>query len=122
MADIEIKNAIIKSTHLGKEDHGIMSAMVTLDYGGAQQGFGGYCLDTYDEKKKKRVGTEYGMRFIMELMAAVGVEKWEDLPGTHVRVKAEYAHIHAIGHIIHDSWFSPEDLGKFNKVKKHGKT
>ena len=119
MTEIKIKNAIIKSTHLGKEDHGIMSATVILDYGGAQQGFGGYSLDAFNEKKDKRVGGEYGMRFIMELMEAVGVTKWEDLPGTHVRVKCELSKVHEIGHILRDNWFNPEDLSK--EMNLHGK-
>ena len=38
----------------------------------------------------------------------VGVEKWEALPGEHIRVKCEHSKAHEIGHILEDKWFSPE--------------
>ena len=38
----EIRNAVIQSTMLGYEDHGILTCFLHLDYSGAGQGFGGY--------------------------------------------------------------------------------
>ena len=40
----EEKNAVIHSLHLGSDDHGGMTIVVTLDFGGTRQGFGGYAL------------------------------------------------------------------------------
>lgn len=103
MSKIEVKNARIESTHLGKEGHGIMTCMIMLDYGGAGQGFGGWSL-----------GGEWGMEYINKVLEVTGVECWEDLPGTHVRVKAEQMKVHAIGHILRDKWFDPaEDLKEY---------
>ena len=104
---MEEKNAIIKSTKLGKEDHGIMSFMLHLDYGNSGQGAGGYALDTPIRKNNefiKRIGSAAGMSLIMEVLKVVGVENWEDLSGTHIRVRAEHSKVYAIGHIMKDDW------------------
>ena len=106
--DRKVANAVIDGTHLGNEDHGIMTAYVYLDYGGNYQGFGGYGLDTYEQKDKRRVGTAYGMEFVIRILKTVGVSKWEDLVGKHVRVDQEHGKVHGIGNIIKDVWFYPE--------------
>lgn len=114
---METRNAIIESTRLGPEDHGIFSAYLTLNYGGSGQSFGGYALDRHNghrDLRSERVGTAYGMEFIRRVMAVVGVSKWEDLKGKHVRAVMEHDKIHSIGHIIEDRWFTPErDLAAF---------
>jgi len=112
---IETRNATIKSTMLGYEDHGIFTAILNLDYGGAGQGFGLCFLDAYNDKTKEREGTAFGMQFIIEVMKVVGVESWESLKGKHCRVKADYEKVHAIGHFLKDEWFSPQDL--YDKFK-----
>lgn len=110
----ETVNAKITSTALGPESHGIFSAYLHLDYGGAGQAFGGYALDSWDEAKKERIGTAYGAEFVRRVLATVGVEKWESLTGKHIRVKRTFEKVHAIGHIIEDRWFEPEkDLAHF---------
>jgi len=114
---MEIKNAIIEKTTLGKEDHGIMTAFLTLNYGGSGQGFGGYSFDRYDKKQKRRIGSSYGCEFIMRVLKVVGVNNWEDLEGKHIRVKADSGKVYAIGNIIEDEWFSPEDLYEELKEK-----
>ena len=99
MRDIEIKNARIDSTFLGKEDHGIPSFNVGLDYGGSHQGFGGYDLRFY------------GIKPIMRILEVLGVESWEKLKGTPCRAKCEYTKVHAIGHFIEDRWYEVEREG-----------
>ncbi len=83
--------AKIKSTMLGIEDHGILSCMIQVEYGGGSgQGIGGYCLDAplrgADGKFIKRVGTAYGMEFVARIMRACGVSKWEKLVGRTIFV------------------------------------
>jgi hypothetical protein len=99
----EIRNAKITHTFLGREDHGIMTCFLHLDYGGAGQGFGGY---NFNSK------TFYGMHFIQEILNTLGVDTWEELPGTCLRVESDYGRIYRIGHLIEDKWFRPEDLYK----------
>lgn len=92
----EIKNGTIEQTFLGQEGHGIPSCMITIDLGGSAQGFGGYDLRVW------------GIKFIDRTLAVLGVDCWEHLVGKHVRVRADYNKIYAIGHIVKDDWFEPE--------------
>ncbi len=112
----EIKNAKITSTMLGREDHGILTAFVYLDYGGASQGFGGYAFDGYDKATKERYGHRFGMDFIAAVLATVGVETWEKLPGKVCRVRADFGKVYTLGNFLTDTWFDPEEL--FAKLKE----
>jgi hypothetical protein len=80
--------AKITSTSLGWEDHGIFTVWLNLDYGGSGQGAGGYALDQplrdKNDKFIKRTGTASGMDFIIGIIRACGVEKWEDVEGRTV--------------------------------------
>lgn len=118
----KIYNAKILKTTLGKEDHGIMTCWIHIEYERGGQAFGGHALDQYDEKKRVRVGTQYGLDYIMGILRAVGVDSWEQLPGKHVRIEAEQAKIHKIGHIIKDLWFKPVVEEKRDMIEKQGET
>lgn len=96
---METKNARIRSTFLGKEDHGIPTAIVSLDYGVSVQGFG-----THDLRYEK-----YGIPYLMSILETLEVDSWEKLPGTFCRAKADGGKVYAIGHIIKDQWFCPEE-------------
>lgn len=78
--------ATICKTTLGMEDHGCMTFYLHCEWPGAGIGIGGYVLDLYDKVKKVRVGSAYGLDVIKQVLATVGVERWEDLPGSHVIV------------------------------------
>ena len=109
---IETRNARITGTTLGVEDHGIFSCMLHLDYGGAMQGFGGFSLDEpikdANGKFLRRQGSALGAEFLMRVLAVTGASSWEKLPGTPVRVRADYNKVYAIGHYIEERWFYPE--------------
>jgi len=94
-----MKNAKIDGTMLGYE-RGILTFMIYLDYGdGGMQGFGGYAL-----------GKEYTTTVIKGILEAVGVDTWEKLKDTHVRVVLDPGvnpKIIKIGHILDDKWFDP---------------
>lgn len=76
--------AKITETHLGWQDHGILTAMIHLSYGGGSMQWtpGHFCDETlgHDADFKRR-GTAYGMEFIARLMRACGVNQWENLKG-----------------------------------------
>jgi hypothetical protein len=64
------------------EDHGILTCMLYLNKeGGLHQGFGGYSLDGYNEKLKRRVGTAGGMDFILRLLQVFGVSNPDEFTG-----------------------------------------
>lgn len=110
---METINARIKSTMIGYEDHGIMTAYLMLEYDGCGQGFGGYGLDEPGLDGGDRMPTIYCGAFIQEVLKAVGVSKWEDLPGKIIRVKKKdkwNGSILAVGNVIEDKWFYPENM------------
>jgi hypothetical protein len=107
--EVETKNAKITGTSLGYEDHGILTAMLHLDYGGSGQGFGGYQLDSYSKELGGRIPHKACGLFIQRVLEVVGVDKWEDLNGKHIRVQSTWDKVHAIGHILNDKWFIPEE-------------
>ena len=81
------ENAKIISTMLGIEDHGIFTLCVTVDYGGGScQGVGGYSLDWHDDNLDYRPSDGKAIAFIRKFIEVAGVDMWEDLNGSHVRV------------------------------------
>lgn len=121
MDKIEIKNALIDGTMLGWEDHGILTFSIGLDYGDSgHQGAGLYALDEVEKDAKgkfvRRNGSAAGMQLIAELMRVVGVSKWEDLKGEHVRVKADYSKVYAIGHLLKNDWLDFESFWSTHRL------
>lgn len=108
----EIVNAKITSTNLGNEDHGIFSFWLNLELDGGGVGFGGYALDSYDKEKSARVGVAMSIDLIKKIMEVVGVEKWEDLKGKHIRVDTEGwgGKALGIGNLMKDKWFYPKEF------------
>jgi hypothetical protein len=104
---METRNATIKSTFLGYEDHQILTCFLNLDYGDSGQSFGGYALDAYDKDKDDRVATVACGTWIKEILEVVELKSWEKLPGTHIRVKQDNGRVYAIGHLLKDKWFEP---------------
>lgn len=97
-------NAIIESTMLGIEDHGMMTCFIYLKQESMNQGFGGYRLDAPNNE-----GSELGTFWVKRILETVGVYQWEDLKGKHVRVVGKnFGYIEGIGHIIEDKWFYPK--------------
>lgn len=99
------KNAIIESVSLSIADHGMLSGWLKLNYGGAGQGFGGYCL--FSPSKPKSIDHAYAGRFIWRCCQIGGVTEWEKLPGRVIRVRGGSSGIVAIGHAINNDWYAP---------------
>ena len=89
-------NGTIKSTLITRS-HNIPTCMLNIDLGNSGQGFGGHSLEYY------------GVDYLFKIMDVVGVNAWEDLKGKHVRVRSENGLLVAIGHIIKDVWYEPQE-------------
>ena len=116
---METKNAIIESTTLGYADHDVLSFWLMLDYGGTGQGFGGFALDG-PGKNGHRVGCAFGLEAIMGVLTTLGVDTWEKLPGTPLRVRGDLglgsSKIDAIGHLLKDQWLDLSELAARHKM------
>lgn len=113
---MEIKNAKISSTMLGREDHGIMTFIIYIDACDFSCGVGGYCLDEFNPATQTRVFRAESMEVISKILEVVGVDKWEDLPGKYIRF--EYngfgSNVTKIGNIIEEKWIDFKEF--FGKV------
>ena len=107
-----IKNAKITSTMLGREDHGIMTFMIYIDAGDFSCGVGGFCLDEFNTTTQTRVFRVESMEVISKILDVVGVDKWEDLPGKHIRFEdvGWGSTVTKIGNIITDKWFDMREF------------
>ena len=108
-----IKNAVIKSTMLGREDHGIMTFMIYIQFdNGVGCGVGAYALDGYDKESKTRVFRAESMEAISKILDVVGVDTWEELPGKYIRFEDNGwgSIITKIGNIIEDKWFDMKEF------------
>lgn len=105
---MEILNAQITSTKLGREDHGIMTFMIFVKTEFYSVGVGGFGLDRYDRENENRVFSSAGLEAISKILEVVGVDSWEDLPGKYIRIKDNGlgTPIEEIGNLIEDKWFN----------------
>ena len=107
---IETKNAVIESVSITNDDHGLLSAWLSLSYGGTGQRFGGYCLYLPKDFKHHNLrGPNYAGHFIWRVMEIAGVSEWSKLQGKTIRVQADHSKAHAIGHIVKNDWFNPSE-------------
>lgn len=72
----------------GERSHGVLTAQLTVDYGGSSQSIGNYNLGG---------PTSFGIQFVAKVIAAVGVGSWEELKGRTILVVEEVEYGRVIG-------------------------
>ena len=93
---MSVVNAKIERTMIGKEGHGIPTCNIMFTWSSSGQSFGGYDM-RHDAHKE----------FIQNVIDVAGVDTWEDLPGTFMRIDWTNERILSIGHIVENKWFRP---------------
>lgn len=84
------KLAKVTKASLEIKERGILNFWIFVDYDdGLSQGVGGICLDTYDEKRKERVGTAYGCEMIRQLLLLFNVNCFSEMKGKTIYVIGE---------------------------------
>lgn len=109
MVDMEIKNAQITGTMLGREDHGIFTFMIYVKFDSCVScGIGGYALDYYDRESDKRAYSAKSLEAVSKILDVVGVDRWEHLNGKYIRIKDNGwgSTIDEIGNLMEDKWFN----------------
>lgn len=106
----KIENALIEKADLSMADHGCLTLAITLQGFGWGVVYGGYCLGHGYLGATEFDGSASGLESIMRIMDVVGVERFQDLKGKHVRVatKGWGNTVKIIGNIIQDKWFDIE--------------
>jgi len=69
---LETEIAKVERFHLGQEDHGLFTVELTFGGSGWGQGISPHSLDEYNSELKKRVGTAFGMDYIMAVVNRLG--------------------------------------------------
>ncbi len=87
---LSAEHMTIKSTFLGREDHGFLTFTLNCEGNSTSIGVGGYTLDSAPTSPGgSRVPTAQGLALVYAVIATAGVESWEKLPGTRVLVLFE---------------------------------
>lgn len=79
----EAELMICDKVEFGKGYHGILTLYIHLKNGCSHQVYGGYCLDDFNKKKDKRVGSAFGTGVIVELLNWVGKENLDEIKGMY---------------------------------------
>ena len=96
----ELHPAVIESTSLGYEYHGIFTYILNVSYGGSAQGIGQMCMDepAGERYSGERRGTAYGHDLIIRTLSVVGVDAWEQLKGKSLyAIKDDRGHYYVAG-------------------------
>lgn len=107
-----IKNGRIIETMLGREDHGILTFKIYVEYECCSiRGIGGFALDQRDSETGRLIFKASGLAAISKVLEVVGVKTWEDLPNKYIRFdydRSDFS-ITKIGHITEDKWVDLRD-------------
>ncbi len=104
---METKNAVITDVSITSDDHGFLSAELTLDYGRRNQRFVWHALYLQKSFEMHKQESNLVGYFLWRVMLTAGVTQWNDLIGKAIRVKVKDNDVYSIGHIVKNEWFCP---------------
>ena len=105
----EIENAKIVSTELAIVN-GALVGWIHLKFDCGGVGFGGRVLST----ESTDMSNGFGAQWIHQIIKTVGVNSWEELVGSYVRIMHTGwgGKVIKIGNILEDNWFSQDELAE----------
>ena len=113
-----IGNSQITSADISMREHGVLDMYMCLS-GQVNVCFGGYVLGKgyLDADEDYFKGSAAGLEYIMRVMDVVGVERFQELEGSYIRVahKGLGNTVKIIGNITKDKWFDAESFFKDKK-------
>jgi hypothetical protein len=106
---------LIRKAFLGYESHGYLTFVIEFTFGITQQIFGNYVVGVPDDKMD--IHPKYlGMKAIMKILDAVGVNNWNDLVGKECWVRRDkfgvIEEIEAPMYRVHNGAFNIKELIK----------
>lgn len=111
---MEKKLAKITKAHLEIQERGILNFWIFVDYeereGVFSQGVGGIALDTWNEVKRKRVGSAFGAEVIRQMLLCIGVNDFSEMKGKYIWVLGEGEGMQ----------FAPKGIQSLNTEKSKG--
>ena len=107
MSAPEIRNAVIVDARI-YFDRGMLTAWLDLDYGSSVQGFGGFALWTPSAMRAVKP-TAHAGQFLARCIQVADAESWGRIVGRTVRASCSHERVEAIGHIVKEDWFNPQN-------------
>ena len=74
----------VQGVRLYREDRGVLTLSVQIEFRSGTQAFGGIQLDRWDDKKSRRVGTSAGTDLICRLLDLFNVATLDKIQGRYV--------------------------------------
>lgn len=115
MSNLIISNAVITSAQLQFGNGTFLEVWIWVRHEGGEQGFGGFYIggNPFEDYPAARHAEQPNIaaEFIGSVLKCAGVDDWDKLRGSVIRVEREEfwgGKIRGIGHAIEDHWFRPE--------------
>ena len=103
-----IYNAKVEDVTLEFEDHGCLVFVLYLVHEGGHQAFGNINLMNRAQPRFDREGGNVTGWYIKRVFDICEVDKFSQLKGKAIRIREQDGLIKAIGNLIKDDWFCPE--------------
>jgi len=108
-----VDRAVVLGSRLGITDNGVLTAVLLCRLIATREEIETPAIVLDVQAGESRRGTAYGCEYVRRLMEAAGVTRWEDLPGTVVRLDVDRSQsypVQAIGHATANIWLDPYAL------------
>lgn len=109
----------VESAKIGfqREDACFLGIQVCFDFGGSGQCFSSGIFDSYDKKKNRRVGTDYGCDYIVQFLEYFGIGDSSQLVGKYIYAVREKHGDYIKGFLLNKPDF--RKVSKYDSKRKY---